>query len=135
VLSNSLETCHLAVTRLPVSSSSANFTKKLSTRVDDATLAKLQQVQTKLSSTDWHERMTGIRRLHELVDTQPKAVAGQFTKVCLLRCLVSDCFYAARCSSVPVISVFCSWNICWSFVLWYSFNCITVLIRTIDELL
>jgi len=51
--------------------------------VDDAALAELQQIEASLSSSDWNDRVTGIRRLQELVDTQPRAVAGQFTKVWL----------------------------------------------------
>ena len=81
---NSFETGQLPATRVPVSSLSATFSKKLSTRADDSVLAALQQVEASLSSTDWNDRMTGVRRLHELVDTQPTAVARHFTKVCSL---------------------------------------------------
>jgi len=84
VLCNSLETGQLPATRLPASSLSATFSKKLSTstRMDDETLAELQSIEASLASKDWNDRLMGIRRLHELVDTQPRAVAGHFTKVC-----------------------------------------------------
>jgi len=78
-----------------MSSVSATITKKLSTRVDDATLAELQHIEASLSSSNWSDRVIGIRRLNELVVSQPTVVAGQINKVsisaanfyCLILCI------------------------------------------------
>lgn len=91
VYCDSLETCQLPATRLPVSSLSATIAKKSTARVDDATLVELEHIKASLSSTDCNDRVRGIRRLQELVVSHPQTLAGQLTKVCLLNCLVPQC--------------------------------------------
>jgi len=86
LLCGSLETSQLPSTRLPMPSSSATVTKKLSRRViDDQKLSELQHIEAGLTSNDWKIRVMGIQQLQEFVISQPKVVvAAHITKVRLL---------------------------------------------------
>lgn len=133
-----METGQLPTTHMPVSSSSATIATKLSAHLDNATATKLQHIEASLSSSDWSDRMTGIQKLHKLVASQPTAVAGQLTKVCLLtvKCHTIDIvFYLfdfMQDGNATVIhsSVLVMCTVCIA-----SFNCLNILIITVCELL
>jgi len=85
---DSLETCQLPSKSLPLPSSSATVTKKLSRRVvDDQKLAELQHTEAALTSSDCRNRVMGIQQLQEFVISQPKMVVStHINKVCPIKC-------------------------------------------------
>jgi hypothetical protein len=55
--------------------------KKRSAKVDDATMAELQAIESRLGASDWRERLVAIEQLTEFVRVKPSVVQAQINKV------------------------------------------------------